>query len=383
MMSATLGGALFSMLSRCFLWGTLLAATAPAEDTNEPAASMSLGVLRVRAGPIEEALLRDELALRLPDVALWGHEEDPPAASAGSLTADLELRPISPPGRLEMTLVVSDGRAFDRTVELEADQSAMEHARMIARAVSNLVFAVEAGEVVADRDDVPLPTDAPLPCPEPVVTVLERHRDPPPVVVVVPPTVPSEEVRRWDIAVGVALGARVGLGPPHDVDRFTDANGGGRLRVRAPRGWVIGGDFIFGGRGHVAGPRLMRYRVQLGAGYVWRPLGAVEVEAMGAFVIEPWQLISTARPLGRLPPAVGGVVRLAVGYRWAPPERQVALRLGLWGDYSLTAVPESGAMVAKVSVSDGRSSIPLFRIGGSEVSGGLELLLWWTLGGRS
>lgn len=384
MMPAALNRAPVSMLSRCFLWGAVLAAAAPAEDTNTPVGSTSLAVLRVGSGPIEDALLRDELALRLPDVALWSHEEEPPVDATGMLTAYLELRPSAQAGRLEMTLVVSDGRAFDRRVELEADQPALEHARTIARAVSNLVFAVEAGEVMADRDDVLLPAVAPLPCPKPValVTAVEKV-DPPAKAVVAPAVVPANATRRWDMGGGVALGARFGLGPPHDADRFTDANGGVRLRVRAPRGWMLGGDFILGGRGHVAGPRLMRYRVQLGAGYVWRPRGAAEVEAMGAFVFEPWQVISTAPALGRLPPALGGVVRLAVGYRWAPPRGSVALRLGMWADYSLTAVPESGAMVAKVSVADGRTSYPLFRVGGSEVSGGLELLLWWTLGGRS
>lgn len=361
-----------------------LAYDAPGPDpVSEPptvdSRAAHLQALQIESGPIDAARLREALALRLPGVRL-SSRGDP--IDASSFRGDLELARVLGASHLKMTLVVSDGRAFDRTLELEDGESAEEQARVVARSAANWVVAIEAGELEPDRADVPLPVTVPCPCPEPPrVEEPSLHRESS--VPAAPESAPSSAARGatygWDLGFGLLLGTRVGLGPPRDVDRWTDWGGGVGLRVRAPRGWALGVDVATGYRSHPIGAHIVRTRVQVGGGAVWRPTAGFEVETLALLFVEPWIVRAPAvGALGRVPPALGAGARLALGYRGTASHR-LAYRLGMWTSLTGAGVVTSGAAVAKISARRSNGEVPLFRIGGLELAGGMEAWLWWSV----
>ena len=114
-----------------------VAAVAPKAD----ASPLVLG-----GGLADDAALRSELALRLPDHALVS-PEDRGALPSGFLWIEAAPRE----GALELQVITSDGRLYRRTVPLPAQGDA---ARITAGAVANLVDGIAQRTLTPDAVDV-------------------------------------------------------------------------------------------------------------------------------------------------------------------------------------------------------------------------------------
>ena len=346
-----------------------------------PDARPRLRAVALRADGVDASAVADALRLRLAEVtvttgALPASDPDAPALD---LFAKVEAGASSEEVRL--TLVASDGRAFDRTIELAPEQDASQRAATVARTIAVLAPGIEAGTVTPDRDDVAIPSEARdecEPCPEPLPPA-----ELPPEPVVVPPEPPREDPPRLEIGPGVRLSVGTGLGAPREVDRF--AGGGGSvdvaLRLRSGAVVLAGARFVTrtGGDEDAPRTRVNRLRVLVAGGYAWRPAaGAFELESLAGLSVEPWwvrrdgERVSFDEPS---PPLIGGILRLAPG--GVVRRERVALRFGAFAELALAWLPRAGAGVARVSASRNGVLTPLFRVGGPEVVFGLEARAWF------
>jgi len=339
--------------------------------------------LAVASGPIDSNVLTEELELRLPHVEIVAAGV-PTAPRPVALRAHLELRGSADVDAVDLTLVTSDGRAYDRRIPFEGETDPRERTRVVARTLANLVFAIQQGKVTADRENVELPQPQSPPCPvvsEP--SVVAPPEPPAAVCAPTPPQAPASTVapvRRTELGLRGGIVAGLGLGPPSDVDRFLGWGGELDLRVRTPKGLLVTLAVRGLQRGHDAAVRLMRWRIAAGVGYVFRPMGDApfELEASASVFVEPWSVLGAALP--SVPPLVGGLARCGLGYRWRG--RAVSGRAGLYAGLGLGGVPR-GAAVAKVSLAEGDATEALFRVGGAELEGGIEGVVWFALPRRS
>lgn len=362
----------------------LVAPPAAASPSREPATSTARAPVRLqrgylRAEGLSRAELVDALALRVPHLAF-----EPFEAAAGVAVGDgaafVELRAVSsaPGGPAEaftLTIVVSDGRAFDRQVQAGADDR--ENVRLLASTVANLLLAIEAGSVQADRGDVPLPTPVvakepacQCECPAaPVCPVAPRVETSPPA-----PTTP-----RIELGPSLVLLSITGLGQPAAADRFAGFGASVGVHARLGRGAFVGVAVRTTGRGEPAGNRIVRQRVALGGGYELRREGwALEASLWGT--VEPWWLVGA--PIEPAPrPQWGLVARLAPSFH---RPRLLGGRMGLSVGpvLELGASAElgpTGARIGLVTVTDGDTVRSRLRVGGLELSTGLAATLWFGL----
>lgn len=362
-----------------------------AAGTREPA-RLQRGYLRVTGVPRGE--LVDALALRVPHLAFEPFE----AAAGGSVgegVAFVDLRAIAAPGSTDaepadggpsrspgpgappegfsLTIVVSDGRAFDRVIQAGADDR--ENVRLLAGTIANLLLAIEAGTVREDRGDVPLPT------PEPAGPGCERECPPAPVCPA-PTTEPAPEPARpaplrIELGPAISLLTITGLGEPAAADRFAGFGGSVGVHARLRRGAFMGVALRTAGRGEAAGVRLVRQRIAVGGGYELRRDGwALEASLWGT--VEPWWIVGA--PVDPAPrPQWGLVARLAPSFHRA---RLADGRMGL----SIGPVIELGASAALgggrpsvglVVVREGDDVRSMLRVGALELATGLSATLWF------
>lgn len=352
-------------------------------DAGAEAPRTTLSGILLRTEGVDETALRADLALRIPEIPITPHAQaEVPPPNSGAPVVFVDVRRGTQENRYDLTLVVSDGRAYDRVVKVDAGATVAENRRTLARNVANLVAAIEAGTVAPDRADVPIPPPEPPPstepvaCPEPPACPEPR---PPPAEVPAP---------RFEVGPRISLGALIGLGPPTDTDRFAGWGGSLGLGFRLHNGVVLVAAFRALGRRHALGDSLLRMRVSVGAGYAWRPhndpAAHFELEALGMLHAEPWMVLreGSRAPLVNEPPsaAFGGSLRVAPGYRFRSASGRVSGRVGLWAELGASFVADAGAAVAKVTVQTRQGSRPMFRVGGPEVAGGLETVLWFGVG---
>lgn len=346
----------------------------PAPSATSSAGRLQRGYLRVEG--LERAALVDALGLRVPHLAF-----EPFEAAAGAEVhegvAFVELRRL--PGldaagdvAFALTIVVSDGRAFDRRVSVGPDDR--ETVRLLASTVANLLLAVEAGSVVADRGDVPLPVAAPAAacaceCPAapacPVATPDHGPRE------------PLSPAPRVELGPSLALVTVLGLGAPASADRFAAAGVGVGVHARLRRGAFFIAELRTAGRGEAAGNRLVRQRVALGAGYQLRR-GAWSLDASLSGTLEPWWF--RGAPIDPAPRPLWGVVaRLAPSLRHAHlGGGPMGLTLGPVIELGTSAqLTDGSARIGLVTVDDGRSVLSRTRVGGLELATGLAATLWF------
>jgi len=337
------------------------AATAGAAPPEGPEQEPLVLSLVLGATARAEPGLADELTLRVAPRSL---------ASQGQTPAEpfvhIALQPVDD-SRVQLRLVVSDGRLFTRDVPATAD----ERARVVAGAVANMIDAIEHNRLAPIETGVEVPVvepeapNEPDPPPKPKTDPkseheLDRKLEPQPQ--------PEPEPQAW---VGVVAGGdlSVGVGPPSAVAGMTGIGGslGGQL---VHRSGVLAG---LSGRvtaWRAAGISLLRARVSAVAGYAWQhdrfelasAIGpTVEFLRVGAALVQP----SGGRR--RAVPLVGGCL-------WARPSyavlvgRQGALRLGLQAELAAAFEARSPAGAVQIYRATPSGQEPIARAGGLELS---------------
>lgn len=326
------------------------------------------------ATTIDAALIRGEgvdlpeieraLRVRLPSLQLFEQGMDMPEGTG--MRAFVDLRRLSPT-QVQVAVILSDGRAYFRTVDIEAG----EPARPVAGALALLIAAIEDDSVAPDQRDVPVPPaiaapveshvlearecPAPAPCPKPPAPV-----EPPP-----PP--------RLELAPTLRSGATFGLGP--QVPGLRGAMFGFGVDLRWRGGATLAVDL------RAIGARVERYplhrvRVAAGGGYTLRR-GAFELPIVGMFGVEWWGVRGDSEldrhgPGAAARPLVGGGLRLSPGFwaRLGPAALRAGARVELWG----SGEPGPGGLRQPVIA---RVNEPgLAALGGAELSLALELSVW-------
>lgn len=376
------------LLSASVLIDIPASAGSPGETMSGPvAATPRVTRILVRPGaPGGEGLLED-LRLRLPETVIG---VQPASEPSEGLTVFVALRDLAEGDGWALELVTSDGRGFDRALQMEGEWSRSERRRFAAANIAQLIEGVEAGTLPPDREAVALPQ------------VCEARTTPgtpeaillPPGNVVVqcpdpPPEAPTPVLARgWRFGVRVAPAAVLGLGEPDDRSGF--AGGGVMLGVvaRAQSGVLVLTE-VRGLRAFspTLDASLGRARISLGSGAVLRAGDGGELEIQGAVSVEPWWLRRGGESV-TLPgrgPALGAWARVVAGsvWRW----RASSLRVGGWTELAVSGVVGGdGIRVAGVSLetdAGGQTTrTPAFRVGGVEISAGLELQVAFALGAR-
>ncbi|WAS89946.1 hypothetical protein [Nannocystis punicea] len=336
----------------------------------------------------DEAAVLAALRLRLPRLPIERHGGPVPTE-----TPHLYLQlGRAADERGTIRVITSDGRAYERSFAIEIGQEV----RVAASTAANLIFAVEQGAVAPDQEDVAIPPPVATAAPEPT----PAPEPAPPPVAEPPPdrteaTGPSEQVQkdmsdkpRWELGLGLQAAVALGLGSPAYAGPLAGGGGGLGLEVRSPRGFAAALETRAIGQ-TAAGVGLGRLRVAIAAGYALRR-GRFELPILVGLAIEPWWITREGEraPLfaagddDRLarPPLLGGFLRLSPGFR-ARPSPWLGLRVGprieLGGSFVVD--DHDGARV--VGLAD-VAGVPRFRVGGLELSLGLELALQFGLPSR-
>lgn len=355
----------------------------PATAVDPPSNDMRTRPLVLDVHGIELTPLRTSLALRLPLRPLLAMQaERPPVADYVVVERHDDA--------VVFTLITAEGAAFDRRITLAPGDDPL---RPTATTLANLTFAIEAGEVQPDRVDVeqpPPPEPAPAPATTPPATpqpaAAPQPADPPPRPAFVP---------IWEL--GPSLDAAVVIGAAPRVQADAVAAGAGRVAIvaRHRSGAAVTAGVRMAGRRHgPSGLSLLRARVEVGAGWVWRAR-AFELALGGALTVEPWALrrdgarapLQLGDATARRRPLVGGALQISPGLRIAA-DRQGDSRLRSWLrigpriELAGSFVPEHGARTVDVAVASTNGTASVLRMGGLEVVLGLELVAWFGLGSR-
>ncbi len=343
-------------------WGMLnppvvlaVAGTVAAAPREDPPA------LVVEVSGLSDDPLREELRLHLPERALLRPRTPRPDEPIVYAIVRREG------AQVVLTLIMPGGHAYDRMLADEPGQSE----RVAASGLAALLGSVEAGQVEPSRTQVELPS------PEGMKPESTETSDPP-VEPPEPTSVPGPEI---GLFAGPALG--LGLAPRSGASSVLGGGAWFGVDLRLRRGVLVSVDLRILGRG--APPlRLWRFRVAPGVGYRAQ-VGAFELPVTGHLLVEPWwpRLDSRAPVLvrdgqtARTQPLLGAMVRASPGVfieTLAPGLRGVRLgaRLELGGSF----VPDQGARTVELGLQQDLQREPLLRLGGLELSMGLELGLW-------
>ncbi|MEX1368479.1 MAG: hypothetical protein AB1Z98_35435 [Nannocystaceae bacterium] len=369
----------------------LLIAAAPASPPSTDAASVdAVRQPRLRRGSlrlegIDRAGFEEALALRVPDLRLE------PRASTTTVDpsepmAFIDLRPGPPTSqgsrRFSLTIVVSDGRAFDRDIDVAADEA--DSTRLLASTVANLLLAIEAGTVQADRADVPLPSLEPecpaCTCPSPpACPVSSSPVEPAPEPEPGPESSPTQGL---ELAPVASLATVLGLGQPAQADRYAAFGGAVGMHARLPQALFFGTELRVVGRGEPTGTRLVRLRVALGGGIRLRR-GPVSLGASVWGTVEPWWL--RGAPIDPPPrPLWGLVARLSPAlYESRLGGRDLALTVGPTFELAASASFDEGPQVGLVVIREQGQERSRLRVGGLELSTGFAATLWLGVPRRS
>lgn len=340
---------------------------APPEPVSESAAQQdevehqhAIAALVVRLDGLDHPTFLAAMRLRAPGLSLHEAGRDEFEPPAGSLYAYALVHPVQ--GQADhwsVTVIVSDGRAFFRTLEVTEGEAN----RVVSTTVANLLRAAEARAIEPDANRSMPRLDA---SPEP---------EPTPALAIPSPVAPTPEIGL------TAHGALVlGFGPPTDVDVLAGGGGGIGLDVRLPGGAVFGLEGRGLGRTRRS-HRLSRVRVAISGGYSYRR-GAFEMVATGFVAAEPWFVSSAGKiadpeVVGGPDPTrvlLGGGARLGPGYL-VSVGRRTRLHLGLRAEVGGSGMPSGGVGRLAITRDDGTQE-PVLRLGGFEVGAGVELT-WW------
>ena len=342
--------------------------TRPGPVVSRVPATTDIGVAVLRAeGFGEPDELERAISLRLPDLTLVAFGEPVPPAEDGSLRAFIELEHQGTTVRLR--LILADGRAYLRELEVDADAAV----RPAASALANLVAAIEDDTAVPDQENVEVPevlAPAPEPTPKPV------PKDRPKLTPVAPSPAPPGP--RWQLGPTLRIGASLGLAPPG----LRGAGAGLGLDARHPSGLLLALDLQWLTRA-VDRFHLQRLRVALGLGYALRR-GGFELPVAALVAVEPWWLGEDGRrvPLRTLngvspAPLIGIGLRLSPGYTASIGDHGARLRVGarveLWG---------SGQLGPGLRRPELRLPTGPAHLGGVELQLGLEVGVWLPVGRR-
>lgn len=339
----------------------------PGAPSASPVRETRISTAILRADGFDRGELARAIQLRLPALALVEAGSDAPPVDDGSLRAFIELRRVSPT-QLELTLILADGRAYLRALEVDADAPA----RPAASALANLIAAIEDDSVVPDKSDVPLPpaliTSEPAP-PAPVPPVSCPEPEP-------PPPAPPPPAPRWELAPTLRAGAALGL---TQLRGLRGAGPGLGLQARAPSGLLLAFDLQQLGRA-LQNLQVQRLRISVGVGYALRR-GAFELPIAALLGVEPWRLsgdrgtVPISSTLGPPRPLIGLGLRVAPGLRAALGRSGAQLRAGL--NLELWASGEAASGLHSPELRVPPSSLSL---GGVEANLGLELGVWFPVG---
>ncbi len=339
-----------------------IAAVAPAQSEG----AQERHVLVVETVGFAREEFTSELQLRLPKRKLLSVES--PRPERGFVYVHVTR---APPDVVRISIVESDGRAYDRELPHEPNQEV----RVAASAIATLLTSVEEGAVAPDRQDVSIPgldTSAAREAAEPDTSRDGEHGD---------SRVPQHADQ---FEVGVDAHGRVGLGiaPTTGAGAYLGAGGGFGAILRFPSGPLL----AFGVRvlRRVAEPfRVSRLRVSLVGGYDWR-WSSFELLVSAGASLEPWWVREAGRAAGlryegqptNRRPLVGLVGQVAPGYLWRAKETRVALsvgpRLGVAGSF----VVHDGARTVRLDRASGGQ--PAARLGGLELELGVGATLWFS-----
>lgn len=353
--------------------GVLAPAVAPAPAT---APRERVEVLRLRINGVDAGAFARELSLRLPEVPVVSHEA--PLEASGFLVF-VDLQPSTKPRSFTLTLVTSDGRAYDRAIDADPSSSTDDVVRLLAGNVANLVSAIEAGTETADRRDVPMP--APVATP----VVCPTCPEVPPVRVDTPPTAPVSRPPApppFELGVGLLAASATGLGAPADADRFVGGGGAVGLWMRHRSGLLVGTELRVLGHRLPLDTSLVRTRVGLALGYAWRR-GAFELATTAALGVEPWWVRAGGRASdlgdtsGRAAPRrplLGGGVSIVPAHRFSAGA--VDVRLGPRVELSASSAIGDRGRVAQLLVNQAGELRTVGRLGGWELALGLDVVIW-------
>ena len=351
-------------------------AAAPAQAQAQ--AQQEFCVARVETVGFHEAAVLAALRLRLPRLAIERHGGPAPSDSPYVYLAIVRTADIA--GSLRA--ITSDGRAYERNFAIKIGQEV----RVAASTAASLLFSIEEGAVAPDRKDVAIP-EAPAPIEEPPIEEPPAPVDEPtPVVIPATPVGPKIEVpasvspaKPWELAALLYGSALFGLGPPHYADAFAGAGGGLGVELRSPRGVAAALELRGLGRNN-AGLGVGRLRIAVAGGYTLRR-GRFELPMLLALAIEPWwttQLggsaaIFSGQTEASRSPLLGGYLRVTPALRIALKRGPiVGLRIGPRLELGSAFVVDGGARIVGLADTTGA---PRFRLGGLELSIGLELAL--------
>ena len=368
------------MIAIAFVLALVAPTESPATTVDAPgdapaAQPLPLVLDVVGLGPDE---VKSAVALRLRDRPLLG-----PSEFAVDDRVDYAAVRRLDDGALAITLITSDGRAYDRTLPAEQVQSV----RAVAGVLANLVYATEAGETQPDRTEVPIPPPQPAePHPEPEPPP-KSEPPPKPAAKPTPKPTPKETPRRWELGLAPSGGVIVGIAPRTTGSALAAGHGALAIDLRAPIGALVSAGVRVGGR--VQDPlALVRTRVDLGAGWDFRWRHA-ELALVGAMSVELWRARMDGSNVAleidgddtKRPVLLGGFARVSPGW-YVPAKRRGApsLRLGARVDAGGSAALGRGGHTIDIGVeqADGSREGAL-RLGGLELCAGLELVLWFGL----
>lgn len=362
--------------------GGLALASASASAGRSPAPArrargQAVEAVLLRPKQVDDAALLDGLQLRSPQrtiaVPPWPSKPADHFELFAVATVALEDEALS------ITVVLSDGRAYYRTLPTSAEGAP----RLAASTVANLLAAIEEDELPPDEEDVPLPPEQesepesesePKPKPKPKLKPEPKPKPEP------QPRTPME------LEAVLAGAAGVALGPPAPAG-FAGGGGAAGLELRLPAAAVV--SLAVRSHWHRVGRLTVgRARISLGGGYAWRRR-RFELRGVIGLDVEPWGVRQggerqpVAYPDGqerRRGLALGGHLRLVPAFR--VPVGAGALRVGPRVELGGSALAQaSGVARLVVTDADGQRSVAA-RVGGLELTAGLELGWSWALPSR-
>jgi hypothetical protein len=374
-------------------------------DTSAPAAAVHAEARTITrvwllAPTLDQEALAGAVSARLADKQILGAGQ---AAGPSDGLAAL-CRVSSPtPDQLLLEVILSDGRLYQRTITAPAEA----RERAAARLIASTLAAIEDASATPERRDgifapptivppnpsiVATPETAPaLSSPDEQPINPEHEPSSPPVE---PPPDPANDLssrpdgppHRQPLELGVALelGPGFGLGTPAAGLGLAAGGSGLRIDLRLRRGLTLAAGF----RGHARrsdGLALGRFRWALGVGYTLRHR-SLELALLAGPSLETWQVTQRGAPVAYASNSssgasllFGGLARAALGGRLQA--RRISARLGVYLEFAASA-RSSGRAAQIVRTEPQGAQTPVFVLGGSELSAGLEVELWFALRGR-
>lgn len=324
-----------------------------------PAPRFTALVLRNEGIALDD--LAAALALRVPNLPIV--RESP---QTGTFVYVAVHTDPATPVRHQIGVITSDGAAYFREVDTGADPPA----RVLASMLANLLVSIAEGSVRPDRTDVAIPPpEASLPQPAPKPVPIPSPSPAPPTEPV-PKTIPPPP--RWELGLNLAAVLDLAAGPPRFASTLAAGGGSLGLDLRHHRGLLLGLELRTLGRG-AADHNLVRLRIAALAGYAVRR-GRFELPIALGLAIEPWWLDGGLSDH----PLYGALLRTTPGVYLAQNHGPLrSLRIGPRLELGGSFLVDNGPRVAGISQQADPANTPLFRLGGLELSLGLELTLWF------